>query len=163
MAREEFGQATSFVDTDGIKRRIRVTSNQQQVMLGDQDGNLIGTPTGESGDIALSVHVEHLHQTQWLHPTTLHTGVTDTLNGAVTAGDKVVTLNDATGFTAGQCISIFFGAVHTHMYRCIVSVATNDLTLDGGVDIDLPNGSRIDIVNLNLASVDGSSTPVAPM
>lgn len=149
-----------FVDELSIPYGIRQTSNQPQVMVGDQDGNLVGTPTGESGDTALAVHIEHLHQTQWLHPTTFHTGVTDTLNGAVSSGDRVLTLNDATGFTAGQCVSIFFGAVHTHMYRCIISVAANNLTLDAVLDFGLPDGSRIDIVSLNLAVADGSTTPV---
>jgi hypothetical protein len=150
----------ALVDESSVPYGVRQTENQPQVMLGNQDGVPLDTPTGESGDIALAVHVEHLHQTQWLHPTTRYTGVANTLNGAVSGGDRDVILNDATGFTAGVCISLSFGAVHTHMYRCIVSVSTNTLTLDGAIDFDLPDGSVVQIVDLNLAVADGSSTPV---
>jgi hypothetical protein len=126
----------------------------------DGEGRFIDTPIGESGDAALSVHVEHLHQTQWLHSTYVHEGAADTLNGAVSGGDKVITLNDATGFTAGDTISLSLGAVHTHQYRKIISIATNDLTLDAAIDIDLTDGSVVQEVNRNMALADGSVTPV---
>ena len=128
--------------------------------LVNANGLLIDTPTGESGDIALAVHVEHLHQTQWLHSTYTDEAADDTLNGAVTAGDQVITLADATGFTAGDIISLSLGAVHTHMYRKIISIATNDLTLDAEIDINLTDGSTVQEVSNNMAAKDGSSTPV---
>ncbi len=149
-----------LVDENSVPYGIRQTSNQPQVMLGNTDGVPVGTPTGESGDIALAVHVEHLHQTQWLHPMTHNGAISGTLNGAASGGDTVITLNDATGFVGGQTISFSFGAVHTHMYRVVVSVATNDLTLDGAIDFDLPDGSEIHVAVVNLAVEDGSTTPV---
>ena len=123
-------------------------------------GELVGVVTGESGDIALAVHVEHLHQTQWLHSMYTDEAASDTLNGAVAAGDQVITLNDATGFSAGDIISLKLGAVHTHQYRTIISIATNDLTLDAEVDTALTDGSEVQEVSRNLAAKDGSSTPV---
>lgn len=123
-------------------------------------GQLVDTPTGESGDIALSVHVEHLHQTQWLHSTYTNEAASDTLNGAVSGGDKVIILNDATGFTEGDIISLSLGAVHTHQYRKIIDITTNTLTLDAGIDIDLTDGSTVQEVSNNMAVKDGSSTPV---
>ena len=149
-----------FVDELSIPYGIRQTSNQPQVMLGDFNGTVIGTPTGESGDIALAVHIEHLHQTQWLHPMTSNNTASDTLNGAVAGGDRVITLNDATGFAVGQCVALSFGALHTHMYRFIIGVAANDLTLDAEIDIALPDGSTIAVANTNLADANGSITPV---
>lgn len=115
---------------------------------------------GESGDEAIQVHIEHLHQTQWLHSTYTNEAASDTLNGAVSGGDKVITLNDATGFSAGDTVSLFLGVIHTHIYREIISIATNDLTLDAEVDIDLTDGSTVQEVSNNMATKDGSSTPV---
>lgn len=137
-----------------------VNTSKGAVQLLNADGLLIDTPTGESGDIALAVHIEHLHQTQWLHSMYTNEAADDTLDGAVAAGDQVITLNDATGFTAGDIISLSLGAVHTHQYRTIISIATNDLTLDAEVDIALTDGSTVQEVSKNLAAKDGSSTPV---
>ncbi len=149
-----------LVDQFGHPYGIRQTANQPQVILGNQDGVPLDTPTGESGDNVLGVHVEHLHQTQWLHSSYTNEAASDTLNGAVTAGDKVITLNDATGFLAGDIISLSLGTVHTHQYRKIISIATNDLTLDAEVDINLTDGSTVQEVSNNMALQDGSSTPV---
>lgn len=149
-----------LVDEFGHPYGIRQTANQPQVMLGNQDGLPLDTPTGESGDRVLGVHVEHLHQTQWLHSTYVAEAASDTLNGAVTAGDKVIILNDATGFLAGDIISLSLGTVHTHMYRKIIGIATNTLTLDAEIDINLTDGSTVQEVSNNMALKDGSSTPV---
>lgn len=118
------------------------------------------TVVGESEDRAVSVHIEHLHQTQWLHAVTFDEAADDTLNGAVSAGDQTITLNDATGFTAGDIVSLSFGAIHTHMYRQIISISTNDLLLDAEIDIAIPNGSVVQEVSKNMAVKDGSVTPV---
>lgn len=115
---------------------------------------------GESGDVATPVHIEHLHQTQWLHSMTTNEAASDTLNGVVSAGDQVITLDDATGFSAGDCINISEGTTHTHTYRFIVSIATNDLTLDAEVDRAFSDGSTVQEVSFNMAAKDGSSTPV---
>jgi len=125
----------------------------------DANGIPIDTPTGESGDIALSVHDEHLHQTPWFHPATRDDTAVDTLNGAVAANSKTLILNDATGFSVGDYINIDLGAVHTHMYRKITAIVTNTLTIDASVDFALTDGSTVQEVILNMA-VDGSSTPV---
>ena len=115
---------------------------------------------GESGDTVVEVHVEHIHQTQWLHSTFTNEAASDTLNGAVSGGDNVIILNDATGFTEGDIISLFLGTVHTHQYREIIDITTNTLTLDAAIDIDLTDGSTIQEVSNNMATKDGSSTPV---
>lgn len=115
---------------------------------------------GESEDRAVAVHIEHLHQTQWLHPMVVNEAASDTLNGAVTAGDRVIPLNDATGFSAGDIVSLFLDSIHTHIYRTIISISVNDLTLDAEVDIGLVDGSTVQEVSSNMAAKDGSSTPV---
>ncbi|MCK5616395.1 hypothetical protein KAR91_81790 [Candidatus Pacearchaeota archaeon] len=120
---------------------------------------LINTPTGDSGDTALAVHIEHLHQTPWLHPFTKANGVADTLNGAVAAGAKVIVLNDASTFSVNDEIHLALGSTHTHMYRKITVIATNTVTLDAAIDIALTDGSDVIKVDTNMA-VDGSITPV---
>ena len=128
------------------------------VIISTPAGVAIGTPTGESGDTALAVHIEHLHQHIWNHYFKLNTAVTDTLNGAVSADSKILVLNDATGFSANDMIDISLGAKHVHMYRKIISIATNTLTLDSGLDVALTDGSVITQTSFNMA-VNGSVTP----
>ncbi len=148
-----------FVDELSIPYGIRQTSNQPQVMLGDAAGNLIGTPTGESGDTALAVHIEHLHQTPWLHPFVSMTATTDTLNGAIAVGAKTLVLNDATGFNVGDCINISPPGQHSHTYRIITVIVTNTLTINAGTDVAYADGSGVTVVVSDMA-VNGAVTPV---
>ena len=140
---------------------IRQTANQPQVMLGDAAGNLIGTPTGESGDIALAVHVEHLHQTPWLHPFTSPSDplIQDTLNGAVAVNSKALVVDDVTGFVVGDCVNISPPGEHAHVYREIKVIAASTLTVDAGLDDGAVDASVITVVLTNMA-VNGSVTPV---
>ena len=135
------------------------TFTGRYVILAGSDGSVVDTPTGDSEDTALAVHIEHLHQQPWLHPFTKPNGVENTLNGAVVAGAKVLELNDASAFSVGDCINLNVGTVHTHVYREITIIATNTVTLDAGVDTDLPDGSEVIKVDTNMA-VNGSVTPV---
>lgn len=148
-----------LVDENSIPYGIRQTSNQPQVMLGNTTGDVIGTPVGESGDIALAVHVEHLHQSPWTHSFDLATATTSTLNGAVAVGSKTLILNDATGFLAGGFIDIHQATAHSHLYRKIITVVANTLTIDSGVDIALPDGSEVIKTSFDMA-VNGAVTPV---
>ena len=119
----------------------------------------IDTPTGDSEDTALAVHIEHLHQRPWLHPFHTNGGASTTLNGAVAADTRVLEFTDASGFTVGDEISLSLGVVHTHMYRTITVIATNTVTINAGLDIPLTDGSNITEVTINMA-VNGAITPV---
>lgn len=134
------------------------TFTGKYAILAGTDGKVVGVVTGESGDVALAVHIEHLHQTIWNHYFKLNTAVTDTLNGAQLVNSRTLVLNDATGFNVGDKVDIEQGDVHIHMYREIITVATNTLTLDAGIDIDIPDGSVVTQTSFNMA-VNGSVTP----
>ena len=123
------------------------------------EGIAIDTPTGESGDTALAVHIEHLHQTPWLHPFISVTAISDTLNGAVAVNAKTIIVNDATGFTIGDCINISPPGEHLHVYREIIVIDTNTFTLDAGLDTAFVNASVVTKVLTNMA-VNGAVTPV---
>ena len=128
------------------------------VIIAGSNGNIAEVVTGESGDIALAVHIEHLHQNIWNHYFKLNTAVTNTLNGAQLADSKTLILNDATGFNVGDKIDIEQGTTHIHMYREITVIATNTLTINAAIDVDIPDGSGVTQTSFNMA-VDGSSTP----
>ena len=122
------------------------------------EGIPIDTPTGESGDTVLGVHIEHLHQRIWNHYFNQRTGVETTLNGATAVNARTLIFTDASSFSVGSKIDIFLGSVHQHIYRTITVIATNTVTIDAGIDIALTDGSEIKEVIFNMA-VDGSATP----
>ena len=127
-------------------------------ILMDVDGNQANLEQSEDGAWYLAIAEEHIHHTLFNHYFNLETAVEDTLNGAVAVNSKTLILNDATGFTAGDPIDVHVGAVHKHMYRKIISIAINTLTIDAGVDVALPDGSQVDETSFNMA-VNGAVTP----
>jgi hypothetical protein len=146
----------SFWDNKPYKE----TDGRPQVgaVLQDANGNIAEIIHGDSGDHYLSVHVEHAHHRMWNHYFNLETAVENTTDGITAVDSKTIVLNDATGFNVGDKIDIHAGAVHVHSYREIISIATDTLTIDAGVDTALPDGSQIDQTSFNMA-VNGAVTP----
>lgn len=128
------------------------------VILYTPAGIAIDTPTGDSGDTVLGVHIEHLHQKIWNHYFKQDTGVTTTLNGAVAINAKVLEFTDASSFSVGDKVDLRLGLIHKHMYRTITIIATNTVTIDAGIDIALTDGSTINQTSFNMA-VNGAVTP----
>jgi len=138
------------------------TFTAKNVILTSIAGNPVNFTLGDAGDYHLDVHVADTHHKMWNHYFSFEPGITDTTNGITAIDSKTIILNDATGFNAGDKISLHIGTVHTHSYREIISIATNTLTIDAGVDTALPDGSQIDQKTFNMA-VDGSTPQVFAM
>ena len=135
------------------------TDYGNRTMLTDPAGNLIASEPDDNGDdYYLSVHTEHPHHRMLNHYFTQATAVTDTTNGVAAVDAVTIVLDDATGFAANDNIDIQSDGTHIHMYRKIISIATNTLTIGSGVDVAIPDGSTVTKHLFNMA-VDGSSTP----
>jgi len=82
-----------------------------------------------------------------------------TLSEATTLFGYTVTLDDPTGFTAGQCLRIVDPAINKFYCSRIVSILGSVATLDTQIDDIYSAGSQVITGNGNMA-VDGSVTPV---
>lgn len=125
-----------------------------EVNLHDGYGNPINSLGG-----ALDIHDADSHDTLINHFVHYLTGDTSVLNGSFNAGDRVIVVEDSTGFVAGSQIDIQNGTKHIHHWRIVTDVTGNNITVDAPLDYDFPNGSVVNegIANMN---VDGSVTPV---
>lgn len=128
------------------------------VVLTDFSGNPASFALSDSGEYVLEVHEEHAHHRMWNHYFDLKTGLESTINKSMSVGDRSFILINVTGFNVDDIIDINNGSVHIHIYRKIVSIVGNNVTIDSGVDIALINGSRVQQTSFNMA-VDGSVTP----
>lgn len=81
-----------------------------------------------------------------------------TLNGAISAGDYVITLTATTGFIDGTQVGVF--SVNSFFFAGQVGAPSdNDITLDSPLDIDYIDGSNVLATSTNMA-VNGGTTPV---
>lgn len=84
---------------------------------------------------------------------------TTTLDGAVTKGDTVISVVSASGMDAGDSFFIVDAANFVVEQFRILSIATNDITVDNPSGNDIDSGVFCGSSNINF-NVDGSSTPV---
>lgn len=134
------------------------TDASQKTQISDSSGNAVVPILRDNGSYVLPVEVENTHHKIWNHYFNLETAVSTTLNGAVAVNAKTLIFTDASLFNVGDKIDIHSGLNHIHMYREIISIVTNTVTIDSGVDVALASGSQIDQTSFNMA-VDGSATP----
>ena len=152
------GKPVSLVDHLGHPFGSKHTNNNLHAVLVNGSGIELASTTSDSGATVFEVHEEHAHHRAWNHYFTLDTAISSTLNGTVAINTKTLILNDATGFIVGEPINILSDSSHIHMYRKIINIVSNTLTLDSNIDFALPNGSTIIQTSFNMA-VDGSVTP----
>lgn len=133
-------------------------ASMMRVILIDEEGHPASYALSDSGDYVLEVHEEHAHHRMWNHYFNLETGLSTTLNGAVSVNGIDLIFTNVTGFIVGDMIDMRNGSVHVHMYRKIVSISGNNVTIDSGIDFALVDGSAIEQTSFNMA-VDGSVTP----
>lgn len=82
-----------------------------------------------------------------------------TLASATSKDDLTITVTDATGFLAGQYLTIYNADDNRVFFSYILSVSVNDVTLDTPLDFEFSIGSFVSVGNSNMA-VNGSVTPV---
>lgn len=120
-----------------------------QVQLLDEDGNVMNTAQG-----ALNVHIADIHTQAINQKFHKHTGDESTLNAIASVGDRTIELVSATGFTADKHIQIELGTDILIQYK-IISISVNTLTLDGLIDVELPVGTLIEEIEVNM--IDAAS------
>lgn len=82
-----------------------------------------------------------------------------TVNGTEAVGQTVVTLTSGTNFTAGDYIFFHNGTIANSEWARIVSVATNDITIEEGLTIEQANTTPVRdqseqyVVDLDLTSI----------
>jgi hypothetical protein len=82
-----------------------------------------------------------------------------TLASAVAIDDLSFDVTSATGFLAGQYLSIFSVPDNRFYLGSVISVATNTITVDTPLDFAFPSGAFVTVGNRDM-SVNGSVTPV---
>ena len=146
-------------DITNVATKENQTNATQKTQISDASGNVAELHLSEDGvSYFLSTAVTIPHFVMWNHFFNLESAVQSTLNGAVAVNSKTLILADATGFVAGNFIDIHSGATHIHMYRKIILVGANTVTIDAGVDVALADGSQVDQTSFNMA-VNGAGTP----
>jgi len=118
--------------------------------------NTGGESTSRTG--SLDVFVQDQHTPIILAKMSI-VDVETTINAQVSIDDKVITVADGTGFLVGQYLSIFTPISNRFYVAYILSISTNDITLDTPLDFPYTVGSFVTGGRTNM-NVDGSSTPV---
>ena len=85
----------------------------------------------------------------------LHTGDISTIAVAVTSGDTVIELADATDFSVGDTIQINNGNIET-TFPTITVIVTNTLTLDRPLDFSYDVGAEVEVVHTDLQTTAGT-------
>lgn len=122
-------------------------------------GSIVGNgapPYGTLGG-ALNVHAADVHHVVVNELFHFHTGIASTLAVASTAGDRTVTLADATAFTVGSRALINSGS-EARILK-ILAKSVNDLTFDQPLDVDHPIGEPIEVVDVNMNVVASAVAP----
>ena len=119
--------------------------------------------TGHNGN-KLYIEDNHSMPTTWQDPTEptiiIHASKVhkfSTLDGTHTINDKVVSILDATTCITGDSFKIVSANDSRFYVGHIVSVNSNDITVDSPLDFAYPDGAVVACANENMA-VDGSST-----
>ena len=81
-----------------------------------------------------------------------------TLANQQTIDDYAFDVVDATGFVAGQYLSIFSVPDNRFYLANVLNVATNTITVDTPLDFDYPSGAFVTVGSSNM-NLDGSITP----
>ena len=120
--------------------------------IGDPDGDILDIENG---------HMPTLWQdpkepTIIIHASKAHKFTTSTAD--LSMNDKVVNVTDASTCIAGDSLKVITPSAGRFYAGHIVSVSTNDITVDSPFDFAHPSGASVVCAKENMA-VDGSSTP----
>lgn len=79
--------------------------------------------------------------------TTVATAMT-TSGGPPALTSTTMSLTSATGFTVGKFVMIHVNAADQIFIRKITAVSTNDVTLNAGLPVSVPQGAKVEVVNM---------------
>ncbi|MCK5021221.1 MAG: hypothetical protein KAS32_29695 [Candidatus Peribacteraceae bacterium] len=126
---------------------------------------LVDTHNGESVDVtsgALAVYDNDVYKELVNEHFHLHTGVSENVAIASSAGDISITVDDGSVFSVGDFVQIEEGTTVENDFPQITIIATDLLTFDRPMDNAFTVAATIEVVNINLAAIAGSlGTPIA--
>ena len=114
----------------------------------------------ETFDHALKVTDGLVHKKFVNNHFTRDTGITANVAVSITAGDRAITVDDDTGFVAGNFCQLRENGTTEFTLLKILTVAANVITFNRPIDNDYTTAADLFVVSKNMA-VNGSVTPVS--
>jgi len=107
-------------------------------------------------DNPLPVHVIDIHSVIVNEHFRKDSGVSELLGSSASIGDSIITVANGATFLANQRIVINEGTIHDTDVFKIISISTNDLTLDKPLENDYTTAAVVERTEINLATSIGT-------
>lgn len=120
---------------------------------------IVKEPAGSSVDVvsgALAVYDNNIYKKLVNEHFHLHTGVSENIAIASSAGDTAITVDDGSVFSVGDYVQIEEGTTVENDFPRITIIATNLLTLDAPLDNAFTTAATVEAVEINLVTTAGS-------